>query len=467
MTEHDVSKYKYQALLITGAGIFLGTLDSSIVNVSLPTISREMKTTIDMVGWVVLSYSITALSFLMVFGALSEKKGFRFSYKAGFSIFLVGSLLCGISQHIYMLIGARIIQGFGAALLMSVGPALITRTFPASERGRGLSVNAMVVSVGLMSGPPLGGLIISSIGWRWIFFVNIPVGLLGIYFTTKYIKDFPATDPTRKTSLPGAVSLSTAFLALMLAIMLYSKDAIRVPPMLALLVLSVAAWFLFFYFESRPDTRLVGLDIFKNRVFSFSGSSMLLVFVALSSVTILMPFYLEQIKNFTPDRVGFYLMTIPVSTFVMAPLAGYLADKVEARYISTLGIFLMLIGFMLIRRLGIDSTPFQIIAVLVLVGLGMGIFSTPNTSTIMGAVNRTQQGSASGIISTIRTLGMSLGVGMTIALFGIYKDRVGAEGLSEASRFVFGYNAVYGIMIFVILGAGVFSFIRGNNIRGK
>jgi EmrB/QacA subfamily drug resistance transporter len=467
MTEHGVSKYKYQALLITGAGIFLGTLDSSIVNVSLPTISREMRTTIDMVGWVVLSYSITALSFLMVFGALSEKKGFRFSYKAGFSIFLVGSLLCGISQHIYMLIAARVIQGFGAALLMSVGPALITRTFPASERGRGLSVNAMVVSVGLMSGPPLGGLIISSIGWRWIFFVNIPVGLLGIYFTTKYIKDLPATDPTRKTSLPGAVSLSTAFLALMLAIMLYSKEAIRVPPMLALMALSVTAWFLFFYFESRPDTRLVGLDIFKNRVFSLSGSSMLLVFVALSSVTILMPFYLEQIKNFTPDRVGFYLMTIPVSTFVMAPLAGYLADKVEARYISTLGIFLMLIGFLLIRRLGIDSTPFQIIAVLVLVGLGMGIFSTPNTSTIMGAVNRAQQGSASGIISTIRTLGMSLGVGMTIALFGIYKDRVGGDGLSEASRFVFGYNAVYGIMIFIILAAGVFSFIRGNNIRGK
>lgn len=465
MHEKDIAKQKYRALLITGAGVFLGTLDASIVNVSLPTIGRELSTTIDMVGWVVLAYSITALSFLMVFGALSEKRGFQFSYKAGFSIFIIGSALCGISQHIYMLIAARVIQGLGAALLMSVGPALVTRTFPASERARGLSVNAMVVSVGLMSGPPLGGLIISTIGWRWIFYVNIPVGLLGIYFTMKYINDSPAINPDRKTSLPGAASLSTGFLALMLAIMLYSKEAIRLGPMLALMAVALAAWFMFFYFESRPDTRLIGLDIFRNRVFSLSGISMLLVFVAMSSVTILMPFYLEQIKLFTPDRVGLYLMIVPVTTFIIAPLAGYLADKIESRYISTLGIFFLLLGLLLVRRLDIDATIFQIIIVLIFAGLGMGVFSTPNTSTIMGAVSRTQQGAASGIISTIRTLGMSLGVGLTIAFFGIFKDRCGGADVTETTRFIFGYQSVYSIMIFIIVAAGIVSFIRGKRIE--
>jgi len=316
-----------------------------------------------------------------------------------------------------------------------------------------------------MSGPPLGGFIISAIGWRWIFFVNIPVGLLGIYFTIKYISDFPIVDPNRKTSLPGAMSLSIGLLAMILALLLYSKGTISLIPMLGLVAVSILAWLLFFYFESRPDTRLIGLDIFKNRVFSVSGSSMLLVFIALSSVTILMPFYLEQIKQLKPHQVGLYLTVIPVSIFIMAPLAGYLSDKVQARYISTVGIIIMCIGFIMIHRLGPEATMTQIVVVLALIGLGMGTFSTPNTSSIMGAVRQTQLGSASGILSTIRTLGMSLGVGVTIALFEVFRDRLASGDTDESARFVFGLQSVYNIMIFVIVAAGIVSFVRGKNLK--
>ena len=208
----DFSRYKHKSLIITGLGTFMGTLDASIINVSLPTISRELETTVSMVGWVVLSYAIALFSLLMIFGALSEKKGYQFSYKYGYLIFMIGSVLCGFSVNIYMLIISRIIQGIGAALLVSVGPALITHSFPDSERGRGLSIIAMVVSVGLMLGPPLGGLIIGMAGWRWIFFVNVPVSLLGVYFTIRFIGDFPISDPGKKISIPGAGSLSLGLL---------------------------------------------------------------------------------------------------------------------------------------------------------------------------------------------------------------------------------------------------------------
>lgn len=461
----NFSANKFQVLLITGAGTFLGTLDSSIVNVSLPTISRELDTTIDMVGWIILSYAITIISLLMVFGALSEKKGFRFSYIYGYGFFILGSFLCGISPVIITLVVSRVIQGIGAAFMMSVGAALITRAFPDNERGRGLSVIAMVVSVGLMSGPPLGGLIISTIGWRWIFFVNIPVGLLGMYFAIRYIDDYHATDPGRKISWPGAISLSLGLLGTILTILLYSRNTIGLSAMIFILIVPLISWILFFYFESKPQTRLIGLDIFKIKSFSYSGTSMLLVFIALASVTVLMPFYLEQVKNLRPDQVGLFLTIIPASILIMAPLAGYLADKVQARFISTLGIVVMSVGYYLILDLHADSEYLQIVIVLLLIGLGMGIFSTPNNSTIMGAVRQSQLGSASGILSTIRSVGLSFGVGLAIALFGIFKEQYASSQPDDIERFMFGYKSVYKIMIFAVIPAVIFSLLRGDGNR--
>ncbi|UCD17529.1 MAG: MFS transporter [Candidatus Zixiibacteriota bacterium] len=463
----DTTKYRGKSLLITGLGTFLGTLDASIVNVSLPTISRELGTTIDMVGWVVLSYSIIIISLLMVFGAISEKKGFQFSYTYGYLIFVIGSALCGLSPHIYFLIFSRVIQGIGASLMIAVGPALVTRSFPASERGRALSVIGMVVSTGLMLGPPLGGYIISWAGWRWIFYVNIPTGLLGFYFTLKYIRGFPISNPGRKISLPGSGSLSLGMFCLMMAILLYSRAVVGLDSGIAILVLSVMFFGLFLYFESNPKTRLIGLDIFRNRVFSFSGAAMFLVFVSLSSVTILMPFYLEQIKHLTPDRVGLFLMTIPVCGFFLAPAAGYLSDKLQARLISTSGVVIMIIGILLLRRLSPLAGTSEIILVLLFIGIGMGFFSTPNTSSIMGSVKKIQLGTAAGILATIRSLGLTFGVGIAIAVFSFRRGKSLNDGTETALAFMTGYQSVYNLILFVIIAAAIFSLVRGKNLAEK
>jgi EmrB/QacA subfamily drug resistance transporter len=460
----DYSKYKRKSLLITGLGTFMGTLDSSIVNVSLPTISRDLSTTVDMVGWVVLAYSMALFSLLMFFGAVSEKRGFQFSYKYGFSIFLLGSVLSGLSSHIFMLIISRVIQGTGAAMLVSVGPALITRSFPASERGRGLSIISMVVSTGLMLGPPLGGFIIALAGWRWIFFVNVPVCILGVYFTHRYIGDFPISDPNKKISIPGAASLSIGLLLMMISFLLYSRQLLQLPLMIGLLAVSGGFFVSFFLFESNPRTRLIGIDIFRNRTFTFSGTAMLLVFIALISVTILMPFYLEQVKNFDPEHVGFFLMIIPVCIFILAPAAGYLADRLQARLISSSGIIAMTIGIFLISRLNPDASIPRIALSLATVGIGMAFFGTPNTSSIMGSVKRIQLGSASGILATIRTLGISLGVGISVAIFSFFRNQKQMAAADDTISFIYGYHSVYHVMMFVIIIALIFSMSRGRNL---
>ncbi|MBN2227517.1 MAG: MFS transporter [candidate division Zixibacteria bacterium] len=467
MDTFETNSYKRKSLLITGAGTFLGTLDSSIVNVSLPTVGRELGASIEMVGWVVLSYSITIISLLMVFGAVGEKKGFQFSYTWGYLIFVLGSALCGLSPGIYFLIGARILQGIGAALMISVGPAMITRCFPANERGRGLSVIGMVVSTGLMLGPPLGGYIIALLGWRWIFFVNVPIGILGAYYTYKYFRGFPTTNPDRKISLPGSGSLALGMSLMMLGALLYSRDRIALTQALVLLGVSGIFLVLFLVFENNPKTRLIGLDIFKNRVFTFSGLAMLLVFISLSSVTILMPFYLEQVRLLTPDRVGTFLMTIPVCGFFMAPIAGYLSDKLQARLISTLGVAIMILGIYFLRLLSPDAATWHVIGVLLLVGIGMGLFSTPNTSSIMGSVNKMQLGSAAGILATIRTLGMIFGVGLAIAIFGYHRAQMVEQGASATEAFMSAYGSVYNLVIFIIIVAAVFSMVRGKNLDNK
>jgi len=463
----DVSRYKHKSLVITGLGTFMGTLDASIINVSLPTISRELNTSVSMVGWVILSYALALFSLLMIFGALSEKKGYQFSYKYGYLIFMIGSVLCGFSVNIYMLIISRIIQGVGAALLVSVGPALITHSFPDSERGRGLSIIAMVVSVGLMLGPPLGGLIIGMAGWRWIFFVNVPVSLLGIYFTIRFIGDFPISDPDKKIGIPGAGSLSLGLLFMMFSLLLYSRGTLDVTWSGGMLVLAALLIGLFFFFESNPATRLIGTDIFKNRVFVFSGAAMLMVFIALISVTILMPFYLEQVKLLRPEQVGLFLMIIPVCGFILAPVAGYLSDKFQARIVATVGAAAIFAGFLFIRQLDSQTGIWGIIAPLAIIGCGMAIFSTPNTSGIMGSVNRQQIGRASGMIATLRTLGIALGTGFSVGLFTYYKNLSVEKGLIETEAFISGYNSVYNITIYFLLIAIIFSLIRGKNLASE
>jgi EmrB/QacA subfamily drug resistance transporter len=464
----DIDKnIKYKALLITGLGTFLGTLDASIVNVSLPTISRELETTISMVGWVILAYSLAVFSLLLLLGIISEKKGLHFNYLFGFSIFFLGSLLCGLSGGVYFLIIARVIQGIGAAFLMSVGPALVSRSFPDNERGRGLSIIAMTVSVGLMLGPPLGGFIIAAFGWRWIFFINLPVCIVAIFFTLRFFRNLPPANPQKKISVMSSAVIALSLLSAMLSILFYSRGITDTGISLAILILSVTLFGLFLLFERNPSTRLIGLDIFRNRVFVFSGLTLLFVFIGLISVTVLLPFFLEEVKLLRPEQVGLYLMIIPLCAFFVAPLSGYMADKVSARLTSSAGIILIGLGMVLVKYLNETSGSMELIVPLAVIGTGMALFNTPNTSAIMGSVDKKRLGTASSMIATIRTLGISMGVALAVAIFTYFRDFYLNNGQNDIDSFLSAYQSVYKIMIFVLAGALIFSVIRGGKVSSE
>lgn len=441
----------------------MATLDSSIINVSLPTIAKDLKASIPLVGWVVLSYSLVIFSLLMIFGALSEKKGLQFNYRYGFSLFFVGSALSGFALNITFLIIARIIQGVGAAMLISVGPALVTRSFPESERGRGLSIIAMVVSVGLMLGPPLGGFIIALSGWRMIFLVNLPVSLVGLFLAHRFIKDFPILNPEKKISVPGSAALSISLLIIMISTLLYSRSQIGIWPALILMIPAGLLVWVFIYYENNPATSIIGKDFFKNRIFVFSGLAMLCVFIGIISVTVLMPFFLEEIKKFKPEQVGVLLMTIPLTSFFLARLAGYLSDRFPARFIATIGVFFILGGIVRMQYLDVDSSRFEIVISLIFIGIGMALFNTPNTSTIMGSVPKSKLGIASGMLATIRTLGISMGVGITLAIFSFFRNNNQFAASDSVKSFMYGYNSVYKLVLIPIILAAIFSILRGND----
>lgn len=467
MKQEKPNKYKRNSLIITGLGVFLGTLDSSIVNISLPTIGHELSAGMNLTGWIVMSYSIAVVSLLLVFGALAEKRGFSFLYSNGFVIFLVGSLLCGFSADIYILIISRAVQGVGAAMLMASGPALITQSFPENERGRGLSVITMVVSIGLMTGPPLGGFIIGLLGWRWIFFINIPVCLIGLFLSLKFLRNFPALNPKRKISIPASVTLTLTMLSIMATILLFGSDYVYAELKYLLLVVSFLLIGLFLYFENNRQTQLIGLDIFKNRLFSFSIIALFLIFVVLASITILMPFFLEIVKSFKPQEVGLFLMVIPICIFLISPIAGYLSDKTEPRYISTVGILFMLCGIFLLRYLDADTSPLQIILILVLPGIGMALFATPNSSAIMGASPKESLGVAAGIVAASRTFGLALGVGLSMALFSFFQSRYILSGSDSAKSFIDSYRMIYNYMFLILIPGLIFCWYRGKKKTNK
>ncbi|MCP4705427.1 MAG: MFS transporter, partial [candidate division Zixibacteria bacterium] len=224
---------------------------------------------------------------------------------------------------------------------------------------------------------------------------------------------------------------------------------------------------LFIYFERNPKTQLIGFDIYKNRVFTFSTLAMFLVFISLASITILMPFFLEHVKLLKPHEVGLFLMVIPICSFVISPLAGYLSDKTESRYVSTFGILLMLMGIYFLTYLSAATSSLQIVLTLILPGAGMALFITPNTSVIMGSARKKSLGIAAGINAATRTLGLALGVGISMALFEFFQSRNVLINSDSIKAFVGSYQIVYYYIILLIIPALLFSWYRGNENANK
>lgn len=452
--------HKYRFFTVGAIGTFMSTLDGSILNVALPTIADQLQCNINVVAWVILAYSLTIVSLMLIFGAWTERKGYAFAYKFGYSFFIVGSILCALSNSIHFLIIGRVVQAIGSAMFQAVGPGMVTTVFPENERGKGIGLMVMMVSAGMMAGPPLGGFLLQYFPWQSIFVINVPIGLIGFSLAVKYFKILSKPDQFKKMHIAGALSISTAMLTGMLALSLMESYTLSDFRVWGLGVISIVFLFLFYRFESNPDSALIGTELFKNRQFSTALIAAILLFIAMSGAIILIPFYLERVKHFEPQTVGMFLMIFPIMMFIVAPLSGKLSDKIGSRLLTTAGMLVFAIGLYLLSYLDIDTTNRYIIITIILISSGVAIFNTPNSSALMGSVDKSKRAVISGIISTSRNIGMALGVAIATSLFAYFQTHLVSNIDNESLKFIGAYQPVVKISVAIALIALPFCFIR-------
>jgi len=392
-------------------GIFLATIDGSIVNVALPTLVRELNTNFATVQWVVLGYLLTTTTLLLSMGRLGDMIGKKPVYVTGFVAFTLGSLLCGSAPSVQWLIGFRVLQAVGAAMTQALGVAIVTEAFPPQERGKALGISGTLVSIGIVLGPTLGGLLINAFSWRWIFYVNLPVGFFGTLMALRYVPNFrPAGE--QKFDFAGALILFGGLLLLSLALTFGQERGFRDGLIGGMMGTAVLLLILFIFIEKRIEQPMVDLQLFTNRLFNVSLLTGLLVFVTVAGVFILLPFYLENMLGYDTRQVGLMMAAVPILLGVTAPIAGTLSDKIGVRPIATTGLFVLIVGYLAMSRLNLTTTiPIYIISVLPF-GAGLGIFQSPNNSAIMGSVPREKLGITSGLLAITRNLGQMTGIAL-------------------------------------------------------
>lgn len=407
---------KWLALLTVATGTFMAVLDANMVNVSLPTITAALRTDLPTIQWVVMSYLLTITCLLIPVGRLADMWGRQPFYSAGFVIFGLGAALCGSAQSAGQLILFRIVQGIGAAMLMAIGPAIIAAAFPSQQRGQALGLNVVVVATTSTIGPTLGGLIIDLIDWRAVFYLRVPIGVAGLALALWALGGGrPAA--AQSFDFGGAVTLAVALGSLLLALGQRPDAAGALGTGPLLMLVAALAFASFFLIEGRVRQPLIELSLFRHRLFAAANLSSLLSFMAIFAVGFLMPFYLQRVLGYPPREVGLVMMAQPLVIAVVAPLSGWLSDRMGSRFLCSLGLALVCLGLASLSRLGVDAGRGEVVARLALIGLGQGLFQSPNNNAIMSAVPKGRLGLASSMLATMRNLGMVLGVAISGGVF--------------------------------------------------
>jgi drug resistance transporter, EmrB/QacA subfamily len=464
-----MEKQKITATVLTiGVSTFMSSLDSSVVNLVVPLIRNEYGVSISTVEWIVTAYLLVVSSLLLTFGRLADLYGHKRIYSSGFVIFTAGSLLCGISINIYMLIACRVIQSVGAGMLFAAGPAIITNSVPASSRGKALSVTAVAVALGLCTGPVIGGFLSTFFGWQSIFFINIPIGLLGIILVRKNI---PADERTTPAPFDffGSILIFASLLFILLPLNI-SGD-FDIPPAIFLCLLAAGFFLLigFVALEKRIAHPLLKTSLFQNRVFASGNAAAFFIYMAQFIMVFLAPFYLENIRQFTALLSGLLFLPMPLATMIAAPVSGGISDRFGGKYITSAGAFIMACGLFMLSFLGSESHFVYIVSAMVVCGIGFGMFQTPNNSAIMGSVPPQNRGTASGTLATMRNTGMVMGVAVSGALFSCFQSkgitvfaRLGQTGVSlHNNAFTYALHLTFLIASCVALVSMAFSMFKG------
>ncbi|HHO47992.1 MAG TPA: MFS transporter [Desulfobacteraceae bacterium] len=432
---HMAPPLRRRIFLTVSAGVFMSTMDSSLVNVALPVLMKVFHSSLAVTQWVVLIYLLTITILLIFCGRLADQWGAGAVYSRGMLLFALGSLLCGAAPTIWLLILFRFVQALGASMMMATGPALIRSIFPPERLGRGLGLVGIATSLGLMTGPVLSGLLLRWVHWRAVFLVTVPVGLLfylaGRRQLVRAAPPLSAPTGTGQGERPGLFDLTGALMwavTVSLTILLATHATTLccgrgfVPSTLfwSGFVLTGLCWLVFLRRETRSRAPILPLQMFRRRFFAMAVLSSALSFAVLFFVLILTPFYLARILGLPPDRMGYVMMAVPLSVFVVSPAAGRLHDRIGARIVATAGLGCCLIAVLLLAALDVESSPLSVAMRLTLLGFGQAMFLSPNSASALAGVSDDQAGVTASLLATARNFGMLAGTALAGLSFALH-----------------------------------------------
>lgn len=457
-TESEIYEKRWIILFTVLSATFMATLDGSIVNVALPNMSDRLNVSMASIEWVVTSFLIAVVATILIFGRLGDIKGKTKVFKFGVVVFTIGSLLCGLTDSLGFLVFARVIQAIGAAACMATNQGIITQVFPPSERGRALGVLGTFVALGAMAGPPIGGLIVSAISWEYIFLINVPIGIVVFILT---MKNFPKSNQVlnEKFDKRGAILFTITTVLLFGALVHGQTVGFNDPYIILAFVISVATFILFVFVESKIESPLLYLKIFSNSLYTISIICAFISFVAISASNIILPFYFQDSLNLSPASTGFFMMVSPIVLSVVAPISGYLSDKIGSEILTVIGLSFTALGLLLISTLNENSSIAILMVYIVVMTIGNGMFQSPNNSLVMSLVSKDKLGIAGSVNALVRNLGFVLGTALsTMLLYNRMSAMVGyrvvdyIEGRDDV--FLYGMRCVY-VSASVLCAVGV------------
>lgn len=462
--------YKWIALSCTTLGALFSVLNGSMLLIALPDIMKSLNANMGIIMWIVMGYMLALTIFVPSIGRIADMFGRKKLYVSGFAIFTVASLLCGLSNSDIQLLIFRMIQAIGGSLMVANSTAIVADAFPKNELGKALGINSMVISIAAVIGPILGGFL-ATLGWRSIFYINVPIGIIGTLWAWIQLKELDTVPENQKFDFKGTLVFTIGMLLFLIALsfggfMGWFNLYIDILFILSLILIGI-----FVYIENNVEQPMLDLRLFKSRLLAFAFSSNLLNGIARGAVTFLLIFYLQGIKAMDPLKAGIFLAPFAISMMVISPISGWLSDRYGARSLSSIGLLISAFGLMGLMRISQHTSLIELIIWMLIMGFGSGMFFSPNTSEIMGAVPSDKRGIASGTRTMMNNAGMVISIALSMGIVSssispeamqalFVGTQVGSKGIA-INQFIAGLREAFLISMLFSLIAALISYLRG------
>ena len=467
--------YKWWAFGAIAVGMFVTVMDQSGVSIALPRIADRFSADIPTVQWITLGYVLSTAAMLMPMGRLSDMVGRKSVYIGGFVVFIAAAAMGGAAQSFAVIIVAKVVQGVGAAGIQANGMAMVAQVFPASERGKGMGMYMAIIGTGSISGPVIGGLLVSALGWRSVFFASIPLGLLAVGTAMVVLRGSDRAAAAGRPRLgfdwPGASLSSASLVSFLLAMTNGHRLGWDSPAVVAGLALATLLMGVFLWWEGRAEDPMLDLNFFRNKVFSMGVSARFLSFLAGSSIFFLMPFYLIVVLGHPASRAGLMMVPGSLAMAVMGPVSGRLADRFGTRWLAVIGMALSAVAMFIFAGLTVDSSWVHVATGMALSGSGMGVFSSSNTTAVLASMGSEKYGIVSAFLNLTRTSANVIGVVLATTLVTVTMASLGheptlaavsnSEGDGVKDAFVSGLHRAFLTGAGLVLVAMVISAVRG------